>query len=113
VDRARVFIRSFNFDPRSAKRNTKMGFVIDSPALAQRIAAAFDSTMPAHACEVRLSEPGSCLGSSVGESSWCGMHGARHELLAMRRDLVPVAVADRVAVVSCATRFMPFTGRVA
>jgi cardiolipin synthase C len=58
VDRTRVFIGSFNFDPRSAQLNTEMGFVIDSPALAQRIAAAFDSTIPANAYEVRLSDTG-------------------------------------------------------
>jgi putative cardiolipin synthase len=58
VDRARVFIGSFNFDPRSAKLNTEMGVVIDSPALAQRIAAAFDGTIPANAYEVRLSDTG-------------------------------------------------------
>jgi cardiolipin synthase C len=58
VDRSYIFIGSFNFDPRSAKLNTEMGFVIDSPALAQRIAAAFDSTIPANAYEVRLSETG-------------------------------------------------------
>jgi cardiolipin synthase C len=58
VDRARIFIGSFNFDPRSAKLNTEMGFVIDSPALAQRIAEAFDSTIPANAYEVRLSDSG-------------------------------------------------------
>jgi cardiolipin synthase C len=58
VDGARVFIGSFNFDPRSAKLNTEMGLVIDSPALAQTIAAAFDTTIPANAYEVRLSESG-------------------------------------------------------
>jgi putative cardiolipin synthase len=58
VDRSYVFIGSFNFDPRSATLNTEMGVVIDSPALAQRIAAAFDSTIPANAYEVRLSETG-------------------------------------------------------
>jgi putative cardiolipin synthase len=58
VDRSRVFIGSFNFDPRSARLNTEMGFVIDSPALAQRIADAFDSTIPANAYEVRLSDTG-------------------------------------------------------
>jgi putative cardiolipin synthase len=56
VDRLRVFIGSFNFDPRSAKLNTEMGFVIDSPVLARRIAAAFDHRIPAEAYEVRLSE---------------------------------------------------------
>jgi putative cardiolipin synthase len=58
VDRARVFIGSFNFDPRSAKLNTEMGVVIESPVLAQRIAAAFETTIPANAYEVRLSETG-------------------------------------------------------
>lgn len=55
VDRSRVFIGSFNFDPRSARLNTEMGFVIDSPSLAGRISAAFDQRVPAEAYEVRLS----------------------------------------------------------
>ena len=38
VDGARIFVGSFNFDPRSAQLNTEMGFVIDSPALAVQIA---------------------------------------------------------------------------
>ena len=33
-----MFIGSFNFDPRSARLNTEMGFVIDSPAMAQAMA---------------------------------------------------------------------------
>lgn len=55
VDRSRVFIGSFNFDPRSARLNTEMGFVIDSPAMAERIGAAFGERIPAAAYEVRLS----------------------------------------------------------
>ncbi|HEX5021414.1 MAG TPA: phospholipase D-like domain-containing protein, partial [Candidatus Binatia bacterium] len=35
VDRERVFIGSFHFDPRSAELNTELGFVIHSPALAK------------------------------------------------------------------------------
>jgi putative cardiolipin synthase len=58
VDRRRVFIGSFNFDPRSARLNTEMGFVIDSPALAGRIASAFGDRVPAAAYEVRLSPDG-------------------------------------------------------
>lgn len=34
ADDARVFIGSFNFDPRSASLNCEMGFLIDSPAIA-------------------------------------------------------------------------------
>lgn len=35
ADDARVFIGSFNFDPRSAGLNCEMGFLIDSPAIAK------------------------------------------------------------------------------
>ena len=61
VDCASIFIGSFNFDPRSANLNTELGFVIDSPALAQRIEATFDAIIPSVAYEVRLSETGSLL----------------------------------------------------
>lgn len=33
VDEKRVFIGSFNFDPRSAMLNCEMGFLIDSPTM--------------------------------------------------------------------------------
>ena len=58
VDGSRVFIGSFNFDPRSAKLNTELGFVIDSPALAQQVEQTFDTRVPQVAYEVRLSETG-------------------------------------------------------
>jgi cardiolipin synthase C len=58
VDGSRVFVGSFNFDPRSARLNTEMGFMIDSTALAQEMEAAFDKDVPGKAYEVRLSEAG-------------------------------------------------------
>ena len=58
VDRARVFVGSFNFDPRSANLNTEMGILIDSPALAQRIASSFETGIPERSYEVRLSDEG-------------------------------------------------------
>lgn len=58
VDGTRVFVGSFNFDPRSAKLNTEMGFVIESPAVARRIDEAFRTSVPMNAYEVRLSEGG-------------------------------------------------------
>jgi putative cardiolipin synthase len=58
VDRARVFVGSFNFDPRSANLNTELGFVIESPPIAQRIESAFDGGIPAAAYEVHLPETG-------------------------------------------------------
>lgn len=53
VDRERVFIGSFNFDPRSVALNTEMGLVIDSPNLAGQIADAFDTVIPEYSYEVR------------------------------------------------------------
>jgi putative cardiolipin synthase len=61
VDGARIFVGSFNLDPRSARINTEMGVVIDSSALAQRLANAFDTAVPGTAYEVRLRDDGSNL----------------------------------------------------
>lgn len=58
VDRSRVFIGSFNFDPRSARLNTELGFVIESPSLALKIEATFNDRVPVEAYEVRLSDTG-------------------------------------------------------
>lgn len=58
VDDRRVFVGSFNFDPRSARLNTELGFVIESPALARTIRTSFDEHVPANAYEVRLSAEG-------------------------------------------------------
>lgn len=58
VDGARVFVGSFNFDPRSARLNTELGFVIESPAMAQRIADAFTNDIRANAFAVQLNATG-------------------------------------------------------
>lgn len=58
VDLARAFVGSFNLDPRSAELNTEMGFVIDSPALAQLMSAVLDARTLERAYEVRLSPEG-------------------------------------------------------
>ncbi|HSU20542.1 MAG TPA: phospholipase D family protein [Variovorax sp.] len=58
VDRERVFIGSFNFDPRSAHLNTELGFVIDSPALASGIEDAFTRHIPAQSYAVKLDAQG-------------------------------------------------------
>jgi putative cardiolipin synthase len=61
VDGERVYVGSFNLDPRSAALNTEMGFVIDSPALAGGIARAFEARVPQAAYEVRLAPDGRSL----------------------------------------------------
>ena len=58
MDRNRIFVGSFNFDQRSARLNTEMGLVIDSPTLARALAEAFDTIVPLAAYEVRLAPEG-------------------------------------------------------
>jgi putative cardiolipin synthase len=58
IDRSRVFVGSFNFDPRSARLNTELGVVIESPALAGRLAEMFAEGVPTRAYEVRLAASG-------------------------------------------------------
>ena len=58
VDSQRLFIGSFNFDPRSANLNTEMGFVIESPALAQALHTVFEREIPRRAYQVRLDADG-------------------------------------------------------
>ena len=59
VDDRRIFVGSFNFDPRSARLNTEMGVVIESPALAARLVERLDKDLPAIAWEVRLRDDAS------------------------------------------------------
>lgn len=58
VDRSRVFIGSFNFDPRSARLNTEMGLIIESPTLAQAMADSLARNLGPRAYEVRLRKSG-------------------------------------------------------
>lgn len=59
VDGRRVFVGSFNFDPRSANLNTELGFIIESPELAKRMEEVFYEKVPYHSFEVHLSSSGS------------------------------------------------------
>lgn len=56
LDRARVYVGSFNIDPRSIRLNTELGLIIDSPALAAMVSNALDSWLPANAYELRLDD---------------------------------------------------------
>jgi putative cardiolipin synthase len=58
IDGKRVFVGSFNFDPRSVSLNTELGFVIDSPDLAKMIDKTFHERMPFQAYELRLADSG-------------------------------------------------------
>ena len=54
VDAKRVFVGSFNFDPRSAQINTESGLLIESVEMAERINAMFEHELPLRAYEARL-----------------------------------------------------------
>jgi len=56
VDRSRIFIGSFNFDPRSARLNTEMGILVESEAIAVRLSDALDRNLPQVAYEVVLAD---------------------------------------------------------
>lgn len=56
VDNKRIFVGSFNFDPRSANLNTELGFIIDSPLLSRQMASLFDEKVPQEAYEVKLDD---------------------------------------------------------
>ena len=68
VDGERAFVGSFNFDPRSALLNTELGFVIDSPLLAQRIEQAFETEVPRRSYVLGLApDTGDVTWTSAGE----------------------------------------------
>lgn len=58
VDNRKVFIGSFNFDPRSAMLNTEMGLVIESETLAQQTHQRFIAGMRHRAWTLRLDKWG-------------------------------------------------------
>ena len=61
VDDERVFIGSFNFDPRSAILNCEMGFLIDSPTLARRVSEGFDGPLEAVSYRPELTPEGKMI----------------------------------------------------
>lgn len=70
IDGKQVFVGSFNFDPRSINLNTELGFVIDSPLLAQKISGVIDGEIPVNTYEVQL--------NNEGELTWVEQQGDEH-----------------------------------
>ena len=58
VDGKRVFIGSLNFDPRSARLNTEMGIVLDSPEIAADMRQELRQMAPEYAYKVILDPKG-------------------------------------------------------
>jgi putative cardiolipin synthase len=100
VDGAKIFVGSFNFDPRSARLNTELGFVVDSAVLAGRLAATFDTVIPQRAYEV-ASRPRAtaCSGSNGPPAGEEQRHDHEPETSGFKRWGVQMLSipADRVA----------------
>jgi cardiolipin synthase C len=61
IDRAQIYVGSFNFDPRSANLNTEIGLVINSAELAGALSRSFDDVVPAVAYELALDPKGNIV----------------------------------------------------
>jgi putative cardiolipin synthase len=85
VDRSRIFVGSFNLDPRSDRLNTEMGIVITSPSLASRLSAEFDTGIPRDAYEVRFAADGRSLEWIEREGDREIRHSTEPETGAMKR----------------------------
>lgn len=57
----KVFIGSFNFDPRSTSLNTEVGLVIESESLQQEIHESLSQLLPRIAYELKLNEQGKII----------------------------------------------------
>ena len=56
VDGKRLFVGSFNFDPRSVNLNTELGFIIESPEMAQALSRSFEQVLPYRSYRVELDD---------------------------------------------------------
>ncbi len=65
IDRRQAFIGSLNLDPRSIEINTEMGLIIDSPALASRMAEAIDEALDSRAWRVERDAKGNLQWTSL------------------------------------------------
>lgn len=74
IDGKRVFIGSFNFDPRSAHLNTELGFVIHSPALAEEISTIFSEQVPYSSYQVKLNDKNQLIWVAKDEKDQLSIH---------------------------------------
>ncbi|PSF08298.1 hypothetical protein C7H09_09045 [Marinobacter fuscus] len=58
VDGRKIFVGSFNFDPRSINLNTELGFVIESPELADTMERTMTERLPSDSYRLSLNRDG-------------------------------------------------------
>lgn len=88
VDEERIFVGSFNFDPRSLILNTEMGVVIDSPRMAGALAAAFSERFPLISYVPALTGDGAMVWDEVGTDGTQTHHQAEPGTSAFSRLLL-------------------------
>lgn len=69
IDGNRIFIGSFNFDPRSAFLNCEMGFLVESPRISATLTERFDQNLGSFAWHVTLDEKGGLRWASEEDST--------------------------------------------
>jgi putative cardiolipin synthase len=89
VDAEKMFVGSFNFDPRSARLNTELGVVIDSPTLAHAVRETFNYEVPETAYEVVLDGKGRMVWSEVVDGRFV-RHRHEPDASAWRRAMVVI-----------------------
>ena len=85
IDDRKLFVGSFNFDPRSAVLNCEMGFVIDAPELASAVSQGLDRRMPQNSYRLGLDD-GEISWTEVGEKA--RVHGEEPGTTAFSRFMV-------------------------
>jgi putative cardiolipin synthase len=81
VDDEKVFVGSFNFDPRSVDLNTEMGIILRNAPAAKSIRVLFEGGLRASAYEVR---------SSGGKLVWIDRDGEAERVLTREPGLTPL-----------------------
>ena len=104
ADRQRIFVGSFNLDPRSSRLNTEMGLVLDSAPLASQLSDLFAQGIPRTQYEVRLAADGQGVEWVEQSPDRPGdlPRIARDRRDAARVDPLFVGAADRLAAVTAA-----------
>ncbi|SHG58058.1 putative cardiolipin synthase [Cognatiyoonia sediminum] len=74
IDREHIFVGSYNFDPRSARLNTEMGFLVASPSISTLVVEGLDENIANRAYEVVFAENGDLewidAGAEGGPKVW-------------------------------------------
>lgn len=83
IDDKRIFIGSFNFDPRSARLNSEMGFLIESPMIATMLRTALDADTNSYL--VRQSESGELEWVQTGSDGIISRYDAEPNTSMMKR----------------------------